>query len=354
MCILSYCKNIKDKKARFCNYHNGESSKYILLFFTYPSTRLIPLPEQLHMSTILRTLGERRSRSTGNQQCHQSMTKKELEEFTVRVRHYMENDRFPIKPEYRQIRKLWQEKSSNLIVQDLEFVQRTKVAPFARKAIIEICWAWYEEESGTSETFQTIIDHGMSVRRMYDIYGSRNVNRGSLKKVYGEPSDNQTEGMTIEQVADRLEETVSDQEIWLAEWSNAFCDYNLVYDSLDAIGRASIMPPKSRAFSSLNAWRFSMIGIPVVFQLSTLHRIVIAYDSDLPDKRHRAKADALMTINLQDAFFKATLNALAPTGILRYFKAFKTYDVERDDDSGDLLLLKKTKDTAEGRINEED
>ena len=74
-----------------------------------------------------------------------------------------------------------------------------------------------------------------------------------------------------------------------------------------------------------------MIEIPVVFQLSILHRIVIAYDSDLPEKRHRAEADTLMTINLQDAFFKGALNALAPTGILRYFKAFKTYDVERDE-----------------------
>ena len=135
----------------------------------------------------------------------------------------------------------------------------------------------------------------------------------------------QTGGMTIEELADCLEEIIAGQEIGRPAFATA------TFDTIPWTRLVELVPPKRRALLLLNAWRFAMIGIPVVFQLSILHRIVIAYGSDLPEKRHRAEADTLMTIKIQDAFFKGTLNALAPTGVLRYFKAFKTYDVERDE-----------------------
>lgn len=78
----------------------------------------------------------------------------------------------------------------------------------------------------TLKTLQKMFDHGMSVTRMCEIYSSRSINKGSLRKFYGEPSDNQTEGMTIDKVADRLEDIVSGQEIYLAEWST-FRDHNI-------------------------------------------------------------------------------------------------------------------------------
>lgn len=49
--------------------------------------------------------------------------------------------------------------------------------------------------------------------------------------------------MTMEHLADFLEEIIAGEEFCLAEWSKNQCDYNLLHDSLKAIGRASIMPP---------------------------------------------------------------------------------------------------------------
>ena len=75
-------------------------------------------------------------------QAQRPLTKKELEKFTATIRKHMETDRFPLKPAYRPFRKLWQDKSKNPIVQDLEFVSRISLGP---SLIVEICWAWFDE-----------------------------------------------------------------------------------------------------------------------------------------------------------------------------------------------------------------
>ena len=97
-----------------------------------------------------------------------------------------------------------------MIVQDLEFVSSTE---FATRAIVEICWAWYDKEVNEWKTFQTVINHCMSIQRMYDIYGSTKINLSVLRKIYGELSDIQTEGMTMWDLADRLEDIIAGQEI---------------------------------------------------------------------------------------------------------------------------------------------
>ncbi len=297
------------------------------------------LAEQQQMNKKLRNLGKR-SCGKGKQQNKPSLTKQKLGELTARVHNRMDADRFPIKPENRQFRSLWQDGSATLIVQDTEFVLAMGSAP---RLITEICWGWCDRVNGKWKTFETKIDHNMSVQELYNIYGGTNINYGSLVKVYGPPSDAQTEGITIEQLADCLEEIIAGQEIYLAEWSAGFCDYKLLLDSLERIGRANIMPHVRNTFSVLNAWRFAMTGVPLVFELSIIHELVMTFDFHLPRLAHRAKPDVLMTINVMIAYFKGTLNAQSSTGIRRYFKVFGRYDVEEDDDSGDLLLLKKPK-----------
>ena len=130
----------------------------------------------------------------------------------------------------------------------------------------------------------------------------------------GEPSDKRTEGMIIEDIADCLENITSGREISLAEWSSSYCDYHLFYDSLERIGRAGIMLPESNRFSVLHAWQLALVGIPVPFQLSIVHRLVILFDLHLPGLAHRAEPDVRMKINIIIAYFKGILNALAPTG----------------------------------------
>lgn len=96
-----------------------------------------------------------------------SMTEKELAEFTAKIRRHMETNRFPIWPEDQQFRKLWQDRSKNLVVQDLEFIG---LIAFGPKAIVEICWAWYDIKANEWTTLQTSINHGVSVQRLYNIY----------------------------------------------------------------------------------------------------------------------------------------------------------------------------------------
>lgn len=197
------------------------------------------------------------------------------------------------------------------------------------------------KETGEWETFQTKVDHGISIQQMYDVYGSTTWNRASLRKMNGEPSDKRTEGMIIEDITDRLGNIISGREISLAERSSSYCDYHLFYDSLERIGRAGIMPPESNRFSVLHAWQLALVGIPVPFQLSIVHRLVILFDLHLLGLAHRAEPDVRMTINLIIAYFKGVLKALAPIGIERYFEAHKHYVIEKDEESGDFILLMK-------------
>lgn len=60
----------------------------------------------------------------------------------------MNADRFPIKPEDHQFRKLWQD--GHLIVQDAEFVQAMGSAP---TRVTEICWGWYDRGDWYMEDF---------------------------------------------------------------------------------------------------------------------------------------------------------------------------------------------------------
>lgn len=210
----------------------------------------------------------------------------------------------------------------------------------------EICWSWCNRVAGKRWTLKSTINHGKSVQERHNIYtyGAARVNRGSLRKVYGEPSDTQTEGMTMEELADRLEEIMAGEEVYLAEWSNDLCDYKLLLDSSKRIGRANIMPPIRNAFSILHAWRFACTGVPLVFELSMMHGLVMTFDFHLPPKAHRAQPDVLMAANMMDAYFKGALNPQASSDILRYFKAFSNHVVQEDDDTGDFLLLEKPKD----------
>lgn len=351
ICQVPHCHRITpDKYSRVCLHHRGESIEYYVLSIA----DLFAEQRRTHIKH--RELGQR-SCGKGNQQYKPALTKEEFGKLTAEVHKYMGADRFPIKPEYRQFRILWQDRSASLITQDTEFVEAIGSAP---KLMTEICWGWYDRESGERKIFETKINHRVSVQELYNIYGGRFINEGSLRKVYGPPSDAQTEGMTIEELADCLEEIIAGQEIYLAEWSDSYCDYQLLLDSLKRIGRANIMPPICNTFSVLNAWRFAMTGVPLVFSLSIIHELVMTFDFHLPGLAHRAKPDVLMTMNLENVYFKGTLNAQASTGILRYFKAFEKYDIKEDDESGDLLLLKKARNprnpeqTAEEWSDEEE
>lgn len=93
--------------------------------------------------------------------------------------------------------------------------------------------------------------------------------------------------MTTEELVDCLEEMIAGQEICLAEWWSSFCDYNLLFDSLEGMGRANIMPPIRNTFSFLNAWRFAMTGVSLVFELSIVHELVMTFDFHLPGLAYR-------------------------------------------------------------------
>ena len=159
-----------------------------------------------------------------------------------------------MKSEKLQFRELWRNTSKSLIVQDSEFVSSTEFRP---RAIVEICWAWYDKEVNEWKLFQTIINYCMSAQRMYDIYGSMNINLNVLRNVYGEPSDEQTEDRTMENLADRLEDITAGQEMYLEEWSTSNCDINLLNGSMNALGKYSIMPTERNIFSVLHAWRLA-------------------------------------------------------------------------------------------------
>jgi len=150
---------------------------------------------------------------------------------------YLAKNRLPIKPEDRHFRNLWQEHSKSLIVQDLEFIKQTK---FGSSKITEICWGWYNKDKHTWEVFHSTINHRLSVQQVYNIYDEgpqRYIIRGALLKIYGQPSERETEGITIHDLADHLETNVAGQEMWLAECFTGYYDYHLLFRTLDEIGK---------------------------------------------------------------------------------------------------------------------
>ena len=296
----------------------------------------------------LHSLGQS-TRSENHVSSKQPIDGKQYGNLTAAVRTHLQNEKLPIRPENRIFRKLWQDKSKTLIVQDLEFMNS---ASFSPRSIVEICWSWYNEDNNDWEVFQSTINHGISVQQMYDIYNDgpqSHINRGILRKIYGEPSEQQTQGMTIQELADRLETIVAGQEIWLAEWSTSYCDYSLLSKTLNEIGKSHILPARGHVFSVLHAWQFALRGMSVRFQLSVLHGLVVPFDSHLIKLAHRAEADVRMTINLMVIYFQGTLKPLAPTGIKKYFGARKKYVVEEDIGSGDLLVSFRNSDHRQRR-----
>lgn len=133
------------------------------------------LAENKRTARKLRNLGQR-SHGKANQQYKRPLTKQKFAELTARVHKHTDADRFPIKPENRQFRKLWQDGSATLGVQDTEFVRAMGSAP---KLITEIYWGWYDRLNGKWKTFETKIDYNMSVQEMYNIYGGSFVSQGS-------------------------------------------------------------------------------------------------------------------------------------------------------------------------------
>ena len=133
----------------------------------------------------------------------------DVEKLKSKMRTFLQEIRLPIRPERGPFRNLWQEQSNKLILQDLEFVQ--------------------EKAFGA------------------------HINHGALSKAYGPPSDEETDGMTIHDVASHLETLVAGQEFLLVEWSTNYCDYDLLFKTLDEIGKSHILPPRKEALSLLNA-----------------------------------------------------------------------------------------------------
>jgi hypothetical protein len=119
----------------------------------------------------------------------------------------------------------------------------------------------------------TTIDYGYSIQVMFDSINNAG-HQGILQKVYGAPSGQHPQNvMKMAQVADRLSEYLSPECLGV-EWSANFCDHSRVFQALEKLGRASIMPHISNFFRLNFAGRLAFAGFDISCDLSMIYCMI--------------------------------------------------------------------------------
>jgi hypothetical protein len=124
---------------------------------------------------------------------------------------------------------------------------------------------------------------------------------GTVYKLYGVGSKDEdghatlTEGsLTMEEVADALQKIIKPDDIIL-EWSKGWEDHKAMFESLDSIGRASVLPPKRNWVRLIPVWRKIVPGF-WSFRLAEAFRMFCPEEEFVG--AHRAALDVRMTVSL--------------------------------------------------------
>lgn len=142
----------------------------------------------------------------------------------------MEANKVEISEQADILLPLWESRSPNLFSVDTES---------AGDLLLEICGMKADGEV----IVDTIVNHQTQIQTCYDQvkYHMRN----QVTKVYGTSRDQDTPGMTLEQIVEALINGSFSPTCILAEYSNSRDDYWKLFSLFEHVGLERLMPPKS-------------------------------------------------------------------------------------------------------------
>lgn len=267
---------------------------------------------------------------------HLANLKADSEQLQGEIREYRENKLFPIAEAWRVHRHLYNSRSPDLLIIDLETSWGTPPGQTYRK-IFQVCI----RDAARNEIIYSKISQGMTVRALYNLRDG-DPWRTQVVKWYGPPSDELTEGISMHQFAQILEQKAVNESKYMIEQSSNFCDHDNLYYNLQEIDKQHLIPKRQHVFRLLRGFQMAFWNFKMSFKLSHMHRLLFPEDRALIDKAHDAGADEIMTYKQAGAFFRGTENRLKPAGIQVYFKrkqdlSWQDFDLTKDS-NGDLLL----------------
>lgn len=130
---------------------------------------------------------------------HLANLKADSEQLQGEIREYRENKLFPIAEAWRVHRHLYNSRSPDLLIIDLETSWGTPPGQTYRK-IFQVCI----RDAARNEIIYSKISQGMTVRALYNLRDG-DPWRTQVVKWYGPPSDELTEGISMHQFAQILE-----------------------------------------------------------------------------------------------------------------------------------------------------
>jgi len=160
----------------------------------------------------------------------------DLQTAANRLLEFLEAYKIELSDPAERLWPLWETRSSSLFFIDTEY---------SRDLLVEICVMTTDGEI----IIDAIIDHGTQIQILYDQLGI-GIERSTVKKVYRNERDQNTSGMTLKQIAEKLITKGFNSSSTLVEWSLGRCDYWKLFRVFYDLGLEYFMPPKA------NSWLF--------------------------------------------------------------------------------------------------
>jgi hypothetical protein len=100
------------------------------------------------------------------------------------------------------------------------------------------------------------LSQGMSIMALYNLKADPSW-QAQLKKWYGSPSDEESEGISLLEFACILGESGINEHMYIIEQSVGFCDHDNLYKNLLQIGKQYLIPKGQNVLRSIRAFRIA-------------------------------------------------------------------------------------------------
>lgn len=207
------------------------------------------------------------------------------------ILEFLSNSNIELDSRFRSYEELWFQQSADLFFFNTEFNHFDNGL-----MLFELC---IQSASG-QEIINTPIDYNCSIESLYKLAGfdvQRKLLHGTISKVYGVHNKQKTQGLTLDKIADVLEESGLEKTSRLIEWSTNCCDHKVLSSALNSVERQSLMPPWANVLTLIQPYQTSLGRFKISFRLGDLHNLLFP-ERFLFQKAHRAGADVEMLIQL--------------------------------------------------------
>ena len=150
------------------------------------------------------------------------------------------------------------------------------------------------------------IDHGLSIQELYDELPERGYRRAwqlrVLSRFYGPDSTIKSPMITVNELASKLTALRLSEHIMI-EWSTNYCDYRMLAQTLEVMGKAAaIMPPVTHRVSGLHLYRSYILKKNATFALQAIYPFLLP-NSKLIWNHHEAEVDTKKLFHVVELAF---------------------------------------------------